>query len=218
MDCIDWDLLALYIPPADTTLDIDEELNSSIIRNRDVGYSTSRNEPTSDGGEALRLLAELNGLSENERPSRMEEGIPAEITTDTRRRTKATETTQEKSSSSGDHPVAAMQWMRIGGCYRRCPPRPVRVHTLWPDPATGCVYGGGCALQLRSSNEYGSCSHPPVQSDRAFQNSDSLDAGRLPPNDRRRDPVAFASRARWQTLPRYGRPCEHGPTQIRVGA
>lgn len=192
MQDINWGLLAQYIIP-DDSIDFDDELGGRPNCNRQTGFSTQRVVCGSGGGEALRLLAELNALPENERPSRMDGEVPASYCNITYKKEKITSNSSGRPSDS----IASLRRVSVRGGDRRCNGRAVRVHTVWPDPATGCVYGGTCALQFRSPDEHSTCTHPPVQPGSAFQNNDKNDARGFLSSHGTRTSVPYASRVRW---------------------
>lgn len=132
----------------------------------------------------------LDGISKDGRFGGMEIEIP----------TKSDYYQQETETSSIPSPcdtTTELFTVRQSGRYRRCTTGTVRVCQLWPDPATGCVYGGACALFDGEAYEHSACTHPPVLESRALLDYNKTHASRLSPNDRGRRSIPFASRLRW---------------------
>lgn len=191
MEEIDWCLLAAYIVP--DYVDIDVELSGGDYR-RDIDEATQR-EAQEDGG-CGGVSVECDGVSENWGPGWLEEDVRDQGTG-------AETPCEETSSESDDSSVFTdedLQRLSSGRSDRRCSPRPVRVYSVWPDPATGCVYGGYCALQYGPIEEWESCAHPPLFEGGTLSQYHSINARRQQSRYHGRRVVPYASRARWEKL------------------
>jgi len=91
-----------------------------------------------------------------------------------------------------------MQRMQEHSGDRRCEGGTGSVHRVWPDPMSGCVYGGLCALFFRQTKDDKPCVHSPVLEIGAFQFQYTTDAGRFQSGDGSRLSIPFASRPRWK--------------------
>lgn len=191
MDGIDWNLLAEYFPPDD--LDgFYGELYGSNYR-RDITKTSRSVHDSLD--ECLRILDGCDEVSENGRSAGMEGEILSSVPSTT---TNSNEKIETKSSISSCVSSSSMRGMQIRQRDRRCDGREDCVSCVWPDPATGCVLGGHCALLVRSNNELGPCMHPPVQTSNSFLNRNSFVGGQFPSYCGQRDSVPYASRSRWR--------------------
>lgn len=194
---INWQLLGEYFLPH---VDIDAELGGGDYR-RDAEQAPYDHVSYSHGSdEALRLLTELSGVSQDGGSGGVEEGVPTGASdTET-----ASETATPESMHSSSDSDADVQWLQDVERDRRCRARAARLHQLRVDSAARCVYGGLCTQFHEPSDEHSACVHPPVFTDRTLQDDYSIDAGGLEPSDRQRNVIAYASRTRWkqQTLRR----------------
>ena len=194
MEDIDWDLLARHFFTKDV-VDIEYELYGRNTFNRD-GFTVTREEvqrPSRIDG-AIDLLDQLCTIPEDRRRGGMEEHVRSKK----RRRAPPSETSPSISIGCPRDQDGCMQgvWIRPGD--RRRETGAVGVHSMWPDPATGCVYGGSCALLVRQAYEHCPCTHPPVQSNCTLPIRDSTIDWNLSSVFNRRRKVVYASRARWE--------------------
>lgn len=187
---VDWNLLADFF---DTDLvDFEYELYGRQNYRRDAHIPTQC-EMQGDGGigEALGLLDGCPGVSENGGLDWLERNV----------RTSTTSCDQEPSyfskprESDSDASVSGMQ---IGHGDRGYSKRPSRVPVVWPDPVSGCVYGGTCALFDARTQEQYTCVHPPLQQDLLLLDRDKTPSRRKFSYYHKRDVIPFASRDRWE--------------------
>lgn len=206
---INWGLLQAYFGQ-EQEVDFEHELYGQTYR-RDIGET--HNDPQSESvvDRALRLLAELVPVREGQRRGWLEDPVPTTTTSSTT----TCKTTETKSCTGSVPPTAAVQGMQVRECDRRCTERSDRVHCVWPDPATGCVYGGYCALLSGDDERNSPCKHPPLQSSGVFHVRRAFAPRREYTPAGRRRPFPYASRSRWETPYRRGRQRRPAKTRTR---
>lgn len=114
-------------------------------------------------------------------------------------------TSQEKEkvcsvdSHTGFPSSASVCGVQIDGCSGRRDSGNDSVSVMWPDPITGCVYGGHCALQFLRSSPGPACQHPPILKSDPLCRQDALHVCReftpITQGGRRK----FASFLRWRS-------------------
>lgn len=192
MDQINWDLLANHF--LQEPVDFEYELYGRGNYNRQSGVASREEMQDTATSRIDGLLAELDAISEDRGSDGLEDGVPTRGRGDCA----ASEETTTVAVSDGLRPAVSMHGMSFRGCDRRRERRHDRVHSVWPDPVTGCVYGGQCALLVRDDERPHACHHPPVQSNRTFHERRPFLARRLPSGPGKRNVVPFASRNRWR--------------------
>ena len=191
----DWDILARFFLPEEEIVDFQLELYGNAYRRDQDAEPIARGDDDSNRlGQALGLLDGLDAVSETRGSGGVEGPLP---TSSYPSRHKAEETTAIPSSSTGYtlRAVSGVQERSDTGRRERgtgCVP------LMWPDPNTGCVYGGFCALHVRSDPEYGTCRHSQIQQSRSFPQRDSPSDWRQQPRNRRRNNDRFAAGGRWR--------------------
>jgi hypothetical protein len=199
---INWDEIAAALPAEEQEfVDFEYELYGRKTYRRDAEYfdDSAWGEPDVDG--ALRLLAELDGICEDRGHRGMEKGHAPPTATTTC--TPSRQTTETISRAGSHSTIAPLSQLQLGRSDRRCTPRPDRVHCVWPDPASGCVYGGSCALLPLNAKPSNACVHPLLQPSGVLPYNRSLAPRREYTRNNRRRPFPFASRSRWERG--YGR-------------
>jgi hypothetical protein len=189
----DWDILARFFLPEEEIVDFQLELYGNAYRRDQDTEPIARGDDGSDRlGEALRLLDGLDAISETRRSG----GVEGQVPTRTYSSRQKTEEAEAITSRRSNYPIRAMSGVQ----ERSDPGRRERgagcVPIMWPDPNTGCVYGGFCALHVRSDPEYGTCRHPQIQQSRAFSERDSPSNRRQQSSHRRRNNEHFAAGGR----------------------
>lgn len=198
---IDWDLLGSYFLPHEETVDFDYELYGRATYRRDAVDSTREDVSQTSTQRALDLLDGLSSIHKDGGHDWVEE----DVRTCDRTNPRQTETTQTEPSRVHIHTTRPVRRVRVSGCTGRHTKRSVGMHVMWPDPATGCVYGGHCALLIRPDQERQPCVHPQIQPRGPLPRRDIPTHWKLKSIDRRRDQIPYASRARWE---KHRRSCD----------
>ena len=190
----DWDLLARYFLPEDEIVDFQYELEGrqTYRRDQDLEPPPRAMDASSSLSQCLRLLDGLDGVHQTRRP----DGVDCTLRPHSSPRQETeTLTPMSVSSSSSPHgPVQRVQKRKRSGRHES---RPVRVPVVWPDPSTGCVYGGHCALLVRPDPQHRTCLHPPLQPRSPLPERRPPFDWRQPAGDYRPNRFAFASRSRY---------------------
>jgi len=205
---IDWEILTDYFLPSHTPehqeewVDIEYELYGRQNYRRDA-RTTTHEEVRTDASlrEALRLLDGLSSLSEDTGPRGVETAISTSPNNTNKNNTKEQTLTKPKVP----YPLRCLSPVQVGDGDRGCTERPNSVCAVWPDPVTGCVYGGSCALLVGSDLEQYPCQHPPLQQSRVYVDRTPLASRRKFSLHHRRYVVPFASRSRWSKNSRPGK-------------
>ena len=192
-DDTDWLLLRDYFCPE--IVDFDLELYGKCDYRRDAQQAT-RKQVQGDGGigDALRLLDGCNDLPEDTGSSWLATAFPAGPTCGNQNK----ETAQDVAKHSAHDTTPCVYGMQAGFRDRGCDVRPVRMRVVWPDPVSGCVYGGTCALLDGRIEKQITCLHPQIQQDKLFLDRPPINPRRDFSSHTRRYSVPFASRCRWQ--------------------
>ncbi len=192
IDDTDWLLLQDYFCP--DIIDFDLELYGKCDYRRDAAYAP-RNHVQEDGGvgESLALLDGCDDLFEDTGSSWLATAFPAGPTFCPTSKQEEEDVTQH----STDYSSPPVHRMSEGFRDRGCDVRPVRVRVMWPDPVSGCVYGGACALLDGRFEKPSTCVHPPLQQDQLLLDRPPINPRRNFSSHTRRNSVPFASRYRW---------------------
>lgn len=110
---------------------------------------------------------------------------------------KETKTSQPQPSASTISHGGDVQRLPIGSSVDGLERGSSRVSCMWPDPATGCVYGGHCLMRFFDGQRLHTCAHPPLQSTRAFSDKDANDDRRQQASTLAGRRNKFASFLRW---------------------
>lgn len=190
---VDWDLLGRYFggDHEEEIVDFEYELYGRQTFRRDSGYFASEVLPDTAARRALGLLDELYDLSQEQGPGGMEEGV---------RQTRSPENSETVTTKSADCSVSSdgsVCGLQVRGSDRRCSSRPDSVPIVWPDPKSGCVHGGSCALFDGRSQKPFPCEHPPLQPIVPLPQRSAFAPGPKYTDDNGRRVMPFASRPRW---------------------
>lgn len=190
---VDWELLASYFLPDQEFVDFEYELYGRQTFRRDRGVDeTTRSPVREDGLDAvIGLLDELCELSEDRGPSGLEGKVRCSSSTTT------SQETETVTSDSSVYSSPSLCDVQVRGGDRRCDSGSSGMHVVWPDPVTGCVYGGSCALLVGHDKEQHSCVHTPVQSCGPLSQRCTPTTSRQFTDDTGRSYMPFASRNRW---------------------
>lgn len=123
---------------------------------------------------------------------------------DGRARTTQEETTQMRTDDSDFgtlHPTS-LHGMQVDGGDGRHTTGVDSVSILWPDPITGCVHGGHCALRFLSDDPGEPCQHPPILPSQPLHGQATIPVWREQTSTAGQGSSKFASFLRWQRLQR----------------
>ena len=101
-------------------------------------------------------------------------------------------------SDAGLSSPTTLRGVSIDRCAGRRDSRVNGVSVMWPDPITGCVYGGHCALQFLRSSPGPACQHPPIFQGDPLRRQDALHVCRKFTPTTRQGQRKFASFLRWR--------------------
>ena len=193
IDDTDWLLLQDYFCP--DIIDFDLELYGKCDYRRDAAYAP-RNHVQEDGGvgESLALLDGCDDLFEDTGSSWLATAFPAGPIGSCPK----SQEIEDVTKYSADYSAPPVQGMQEGLCDRGRCLRSVCVCVVWPDPVSGCGYGGTCALLDGRFEKQITCIHPQIQQDQLLLDRPPLNPRRNFSSHTRRDSVPFASRYRWQ--------------------
>jgi len=195
MTDIDWGLLSNYFLP-DEEVDFEYELYGRQTFRRDADDAAPDEVQHTAIHRVDRLLDELSSISEDRRFDGVEGKIPT--TNGPTRTTTEEDQAQTMPQHTSRDTATTMHCMQIRRRHRRRETRSVCVHNVWPDPATGCVYGGHCALFLRQDKERTACVHSSIQPSHTLHKHNPVSHGRQCPIIDRTGARKFASYYAWQ--------------------
>jgi len=102
--------------------------------------------------------------------------------------------------ASGALHSASLQGVPLDGRDGGCQGRDYCVSNLWPDPVTGCVHGGHCALRFLSDHAGPACQHPPIFPSPPLHGQAALYVRREQSSTLGQGQSKFASVLRWRRL------------------
>lgn len=193
---INWEEIAFHLPTEDEFVDFEYELYGRATYRRDADCD-ARPHVQGDGGigEALRLLDGCGGVPKDGRQDGLDGKIPTYAYSDY----PSPQTQADITQHSDSHSTSTVSPMQVGQSDRGREGGDVCMRSMWPDPVTGCVYGGACALLVGCAEKSSACVHSPLQQDRLFRDRCKVTTRRQFSRDHAGGVVPFASRSRWRT-------------------